>query len=140
MLQAYLALFFALGSGAPKLLLPVDMLPMPIVLADWFVRLIGVCEVLGALGLVLPGCAPVRRAARRLHVPLSARLVVFAAACLVALTVCATVYQLLGHQPGNAIFAAVTGLLCGVVVIGRRRPAPVAEPANTAEPLVATAY
>src|SRR5215208_2537647 len=53
--QGLLALFFALGSGAPKLLLPPETLPMPIPLPDLFLRFIGVAEVLGGLGLILPG-------------------------------------------------------------------------------------
>ena len=45
--QALLGLFFALGSGAPKLLLPPEMLPLPIPLPRLFVLFIGVAEVLG---------------------------------------------------------------------------------------------
>ena len=108
-LQGFLALFFALGSGAPKLLLPAEALPMPIPLAQEFIWFVGACEVLGALGLVLPGV--LRRN----------REVTFAAAgCLVALTLCATAYQLMGHQPGNAAFALGMGALAGVVAYGRR--------------------
>jgi putative oxidoreductase len=120
-LQGYLALFFALGSGAPKLLLPLDMIPMPIALPEWFLRFIGVCEVLGALGLVLPMLSPVRRAAVRLGLRVGPRLTVLAATCLVLLTICATIYQLLASQPGNAVFAAITGVLCAVVAIARSR-------------------
>ena len=47
--QGLLALFFALGSGAPKLLLPMEMLPMPLPLPEGFIRFIGTAEVLGAL-------------------------------------------------------------------------------------------
>ena len=54
-LQALLALFFIAGSGAPKLLLPTDSLPMPIPLPAAMVLFIGGCEVLGGLGLILPG-------------------------------------------------------------------------------------
>ena len=44
--QGLLALFFALGSGAPKLLLPPETLPMPIPLPYAFILFIGVAEVL----------------------------------------------------------------------------------------------
>src|SRR5207244_9590799 len=81
--QALLALFFALGSGAPKLLLPLEMLPLPIPLPGPFVRLIGVCEVLGAIGLILPGLLRIRPG-----------LTPLAAAGLVLLTICAPVYRL----------------------------------------------
>src|SRR5205085_10515490 len=59
-LQGFFALFFAAASGAPKLLLPQAMLAMPLPLPDVFVKFIGVGEILGALGLVLPGLTHVR--------------------------------------------------------------------------------
>src|SRR6266566_1615276 len=94
--QGLLALFFALGSGAPKLLLPMEMLPLPLALPEAFVRFIGTAEVLGALGLILPGLTHIRTG-----------LTPLAALGLVIVTVSATVYQLAAHQPGNAVFAAV---------------------------------
>ena len=109
-LQGLLALFFALGSGAPKLLLPLEALPMPIALPAWFVYFTGTAEVLGALGLVLPGV--VRK---------YSGITPLAAACLVVLTICATVYQLLAHQPESALFAAVISVLCATVAVGRWR-------------------
>lgn len=108
--QGFLALFFAAASGAPKLLMPYDALPMPIALPELFVRLIGVCEVLGALGLVLPGISGVRPGLTRV-----------AATCLVLLTLCAATYQLLAQQPANAVFALVMGALCASVAYGRTR-------------------
>src|SRR5919206_4321866 len=59
-LQGLLALFFAAGSGAPKLILPADALPMPIPLPAALILFIGTCEVLGGLGLLLPGLTGVR--------------------------------------------------------------------------------
>lgn len=126
-LQVLLALFFGLGSGAPKLLLPVDMLSLPIALPRLFVVLIGMAEVLGALGLVLPGllrCWPA--------------LMPLAACGLGLLAGCATLYQLIAHQPANAAFAFAIGLLAVLVAycrrdaLPRRRPAPLAsiEPAT----------
>jgi hypothetical protein len=112
-LQSLLALFFALASGAPKLLLPVEMLPMPLPLPEWFTRFIGTAEVLGAIGLILPGIVRIRPA-----------LTSIAAACLVLLTICATSYQLLARQPESAVFAAGMGVLCAVVAYGRWRLAP----------------
>ena len=58
--QWLLGLFFALGSGAPKLLLPAERLNMPLELPGWFVVFVGMAEVLGGLGLVLPGLLRVR--------------------------------------------------------------------------------
>jgi uncharacterized membrane protein len=111
--QALLALFFALGSGLPKLLLPLESLPLPIPLPGPFVWFIGVCELLGALGLILPGLLRVRPGVTPL-----------AAAGLVALTLCATVYQLAARQPESAVFAFVIGLLAAFVAYGRWRLAP----------------
>jgi putative oxidoreductase len=112
-LQVLLAVFFALGSGAPKLLIPIDQLPMPIPLPQAFVWFIGTCEILGALGLLLPGLTHVRPG-----------LTPLAAACLVVLTMCAAVYQLLAHQPESAIFALVIGALAACIGYARWRVAP----------------
>jgi uncharacterized membrane protein len=110
-LQVLLALFFALASGAPKFLLPPEILNMPIPLPRAFVIAIGCAEVLGALGLVLPGVLHIR-----------ARVLTPLAACgLVLLTLCAATYQLLASQPGSAAFALVLGGLAAVVAYGRHR-------------------
>jgi uncharacterized membrane protein len=109
LLQSGIALFFLAASGAPKLLLPADALPMPIPLPQTFVWFIGTCEVLGALGLILP---PLTR--------IQPRLTVVAALALTALTVCAATYQLLGSQPANAAFALAIGALTSVIAYARR--------------------
>ena len=107
--QGFLALFFALASAAPKLLLPPDMLPpLPIPLPRPFILFIGVAELLGALGLILPGLLRIRPG-----------LTPLAAAGLVLITTGATVYQLMSGEPGNALFAVVMGLLCAFVAYGR---------------------
>jgi hypothetical protein len=111
--QALLALFFALASGAPKLLLPPEMLPMPIPLPRPFFLFIGVAEVLGGLGLLLPAIAGIRPG-----------LVPLAAGGLVLVTIGATVYQLAAGEVGNALFAVAVGLLCAFVAYGRWRLAP----------------
>ena len=111
--QWLLGLFFALGSGAPKLFLPLDTLPMPIPLPELFLRFVGVAEVLGGLGLILPGLLHIRPG-----------LTPLAAAGLVLVTIGATVYQLAAGQPGNAVFAVVVGLLAAFVAYGRWRLVP----------------
>jgi uncharacterized membrane protein len=108
--QGFLALFFILGSGAPKLVLPAEALPMPIPLTQAFVWFIGACEVLGGLGLILPGLTRIQP-----------RLTVLAAACLVLLTLCAATYQLMANQPANAVFALVIGVIAAGVAYGRMR-------------------
>jgi hypothetical protein len=106
--QVLLGLFFALASGAPKLLLPADALPMPIPLPHAFILFIGVAEVAGGLGLILPGLTHIRPG-----------LTPLAAAGLVLVTIGATVYQLAAGQPGNAVFALGVGLVTAWVGYGR---------------------
>ena len=117
-LQVLLALFFAIASGAPKwFLTPEQLAPnMPIPLPDVFVKFIGTCEILGALGLLLPGITRVRPG-----------LTTVAASCLVALTICAATYQVMGGHPFNAVFALVIGAIAAFVAYGRGRLAPLAE-------------
>ncbi|RPJ82398.1 MAG: DoxX family protein, partial [Acidobacteria bacterium] len=57
--QGLLALLF-LFAGGIKLVLPLEALKGPIELPGLFLRFIGVVEVLGALGLVLPGLLRIR--------------------------------------------------------------------------------
>jgi hypothetical protein len=63
--QVLLALLF-LFAGGTKLILPISVLtemgsPNQVVMPGWFIRFIGVCEVLGGLGLVLPGLLRTRQ-------------------------------------------------------------------------------
>lgn len=111
--QLFLALFFGLASGLPKLILPVAELPTPVPLSQEFAWFIGICEVSGALALVLPGLLRI-----------ATWLMPVAATCLVALTICAAVAQLMGGPPGNAVFALVMGLTAAAVAYGRWRLAP----------------
>ena len=120
--QGLLGLFFALGSGAPKLLVPLETLPMPIPLPGPFVLFIGVAEVLGGLGLILPGLLGIRPG-----------LTPLAAAGLVVVTIGATVYQLAAGQPESALFAVAVGLLCAFVAYGRWRLAPYRERSHQSE-------
>src|SRR6476469_7475493 len=89
-LQVLVGLFFALASGAPKLFLPLTMLPLPLPLPEFFIRFIGVAEVLGGVGLILPGLMRIRPG-----------LTPLAAAGLVLVTIGATIYQLAAGQPAN---------------------------------------
>ena len=59
--QALLALVF-LCAGVMKIIVPLDVLYayMQLTLPGVFIRFIGVCEVLGALGLILPGLTRIR--------------------------------------------------------------------------------
>lgn len=124
-IQVLLALFFALASGAPKLLLsPETLPPMPIPLPHAFVLFIGVAEVAGALGLILPGLLKIRTG-----------LTPLAAGGLVLITLGATGYWLLaGDAIGNAAFAFGMALLCGFVAYGRAYLVP--HRAATREPVL----
>ena len=111
--QGFLALFFCLASGAPKLLVPYDQLPMPIPIPQAFLLFIGLSEILGGLGLILPGVTHIQP-----------RLTPLAACGLVIVTVSATVYQLMANAPGNAVFAFGMALLCAFVAYGRAKVVP----------------
>jgi hypothetical protein len=58
-LQVLLAAMFLL-SGAIKLAVPPDVLYLMVPLPEAFVRFIGCCEALGALGLILPSLLRIR--------------------------------------------------------------------------------
>lgn len=111
--QWLLALFFALASSLPKLLLPPEMLPMPIPIPWALMLFVGAAELAGALGLVLPGLF-------RLWPILTP----LAAAGLALICIGGTVYQLMAGEPGNTVFAIVLGLICAFVGYGRWQIAP----------------
>jgi hypothetical protein len=57
--QGLLAVIF-LFAGGVKLVLPMDQAAQQVHLPSLFLRFIGVCEVLGAVGLILPGLLRIR--------------------------------------------------------------------------------
>ena len=59
--QVLLAALF-LFAGVMKLILPLDKMTGPVPVPGLFLRFIGVCETLGALGLILPGLFRIARA------------------------------------------------------------------------------
>ena len=110
--QGVLALLF-LWAGGVKLVLPLEQLTGPVSLPGWFLRFIGAAEVLGAVGLILPGLLRIRPGLTRL-----------AAAGLVIIMIGATG---LGLATGNVVMALsplVVGLLAAFVAYGRWRLAP----------------
>lgn len=112
-LQVLLGLFMAVASGLPKLIIPVEMLPMPIPIPGPLLVFIGVAEIAGGLGLILPGLVKVRPG-----------LTPLAAAGLGLVAIGGMAYQLAAGEPGNAIFALVIAVLCAVVGYGRWQVAP----------------
>ena len=57
--QALLAALF-LFAGGMKLVTPIEEMTREIAMPGWFLRFIGVAEVLGALGLILPRLTGIR--------------------------------------------------------------------------------
>jgi hypothetical protein len=108
-IQGLLALLFGFAGGM-KLVMPMDesagLLPFPL----WFLQFIGVAEVLGAVGLVLPGLLRIR-----------VELTPLAAAGLVLIMVGATTIMLAGGDVVAALVPLVVGLLAGVVAYSRRQ-------------------
>lgn len=112
-IQALLALLF-LFAGGVKLVLPIDALAkqMPM-LGGGFLRFVGVCEVLGGLGLILPGLLRILPG-----------LTPLAAACLVGIMIGAVVVTLMTSGGAVVLFPLVTGLLAALVAYGRWRRQP----------------
>jgi hypothetical protein len=113
--QILLALLFLFGGGL-KLVMPVEEMTkqMPVALPGGFLRFIGVAELLGGLGLVLPGLLRIRPG-----------LTPLAAAGLVVIMVGATAVTLLGGDVLPALMPLAVGLLAAFVAYGRWRLAPV---------------
>ncbi len=112
--QVLLALVF-LFAGGVKLVTPFEEMAaqMPIPLPELFLRFIGVAEVLGALGLILPGLLRIRPG-----------LTPLAAAGLAIIMIGATVLTLAGGLGAMAVIPLVVGLLAAFVAYGRWRLAP----------------
>jgi uncharacterized membrane protein YphA (DoxX/SURF4 family) len=108
--QGLLALVF-LFAGSMKLIVPVEALTaqMALPLPGLFLKFIGLVEVAGALGLILPGLTRVR--------PL---LTPLAAAGLVIIMIGATMVTLASGEIVSALVPLVVGLLCAAVAYGRR--------------------
>jgi len=111
--QVLLALLFVFAGGI-KLVLPLDQLAGPFPLPGPFVRFIGVAELLGGLGLILPAALRIRPG-----------LTPLAAAGLVIIMIGATVITLLGREFGGAAISFVVGVLAVFVAYGRWRLAPI---------------
>jgi uncharacterized membrane protein YphA (DoxX/SURF4 family) len=116
-IQVLLALLF-IFSGAMKLVMPLEKLAGPpgsVVLPEAFIRFIGVAELLGGIGLLLPALLRIKPG-----------LTPLAAAGLVIIMIGAVAVTLMGPMgAGMAVVPAVTGLLAGFVAYGRWRLAPI---------------
>lgn len=110
--QILLALLFVF-SGVMKFVMPyADMIKdAPVVLPYAFFLFIGVCEILGGIGLVLPWLTKIKTG-----------LTPLAATLLVIIMVGATVITAMGSV-AMAIIPLIVGSLCAFVAWGRSRAA-----------------
>jgi len=118
-IQGLLAALYLFAGGA-KFVMPPEVLtagppPLPLL----FVRFIGVCEVLGAIGLILPGLLRIRT-----------YLTPLAAAGLVIIMIGATVLTIIGMGVAMAVPPFIAGLLAATVAYGRWRLVPIASNAD----------
>ncbi|PYS30309.1 MAG: DoxX family protein [Acidobacteria bacterium] len=111
-LQFLLALLF-LFAGGVKLILPIEALTQQLPLPGPFLRFIAVCEVLGALGLILPGLLRIRPG-----------LTPLAAAGLVIIMVGAVWVNVTYAEAILALIPLVVGILAAFVAYSRWRVAP----------------
>ena len=107
--QGLLALTFLFAGGA-KLVMPAEQMtaPGPIQFPVAFIRFIGVCEVLGGIGLVVPWLTGIKRG-----------LTPLAGAGLVIIMTGATVVNFVDGPRVAAPFTIVLGLLAATVAWGR---------------------
>src|SRR5215204_3137412 len=113
-LQILLGLTFLLSGGLKLVKSTAELIAMgppdQIVFSGWFYKFIGLCEVLGGLGLILPGLLR-----RQQH------LTVLAAIGLLILMIGAVITTIMGPGLGLAVPPLIIGLLCAFVAWGRSR-------------------
>jgi hypothetical protein len=110
--QGLLAALFLLAGGV-KLVSSAAQMQGPPDLPLWFLRFIGVCEVTGALGLLLPGIFRIRTG-----------LTPLAAAGLVIIMIGATAVTAIWMSVALALMPLIVGLLAGWVAYARWRSVP----------------
>ena len=108
-IQGLLALVF-MFAGVMKFVMPIEEMTKQVPLPGLFLRFIGVAEVLGAIGLILPGLLRIRPG-----------LTPLAAAGLAIITVGATVVTLMIGGGVTALFPLVVALLSAFVAYSRWR-------------------
>ena len=111
-IQILLALLFIFAGGM-KLVVPTDLLmaqapPGSTQFPSWFMKFIGVVELLGGLGLILPGIF------RR-----NQYLTPLAAAGLVIVMIGAVAISVKDHGIQAGVTPLIVGLLCAFVAYGR---------------------
>jgi hypothetical protein len=108
--QGLLAALFMLG-GVMKLMMPLDEIGAMMGVPGWFLVFISTCEILGSLGMILPGVLKIRTG-----------LTPLAATGLVIIMVGGTVLTAMGvggAEPATAVIPAIVGVLAAFVAYGR---------------------
>jgi hypothetical protein len=111
--QILLALLFTFAGGV-KLAMPIATLAEQAKMPGLFLQFISVCEILGALGLILPRLFRIRPGLTSL-----------AASGMVIIMIGATVTTVPAMGVAPALIPFATGLLCIFVAYGRLRLAPI---------------
>jgi uncharacterized membrane protein YphA (DoxX/SURF4 family) len=111
-LQVLLGLLFMFAGGS-KLVMPIEEMTKEVAMPGWFLRGIGVCELLGGLGLILPGLFRLRTG-----------LTPLAAAGLVIIMIGATAVTVMYMGVGMGLVPFIVGVLAAFVAYGRWRVAP----------------
>lgn len=114
-LQVLLGLLF-IFAGVMKFVMSVEEMnaQAPVVMPGLFLHFIGICEVLGGLGLILPSLLRIQP-----------RLTSLAALGLAIITAGATVITLMGPMKAAAAYPLIICLLCLFVAYGRWRLRPI---------------
>jgi uncharacterized membrane protein YphA (DoxX/SURF4 family) len=114
--QILTALLF-LFAGSMKFIMPAEKMQQgPISLPIDFIHFIGICECLGALGLLLPGLTRIRTS-----------LTPLAAAGLTIIMIGATTISIQAMGVSAGIFPAVVGIVTAWIAYGRTRVVPLAD-------------
>jgi DoxX-like family len=111
--QGLLAALF-IFSGGMKLVLPIEKMTDPVALPGLFLRFIGVCELLGGIGLILPSLLRIRPG-----------LTPLAAAGLVVIMIGAVAISVMYMGVASALIPLLVGILAAFIAYGRSRLAPI---------------
>ncbi len=114
-IQILLGLLF-IFSGSMKFVMTVQQMneQSPVMWPGVFLHFIGICEILGGFGLILPSVLRIKPG-----------LTPLAAAGLAIIMIGATVITLMGPIKGMAVVPLITCLLCILVAYGRWRLRPI---------------
>ncbi len=116
-LQVLLALLFIWAGGfklvVPASVMAAQMQPGQIALPGMFLKFIGLCELLGGFGLILPGIFKTRQ-----------YLISLAALGLLIIMIGAIVFVLVGGDVGTAVMNVVIALMLAFIAYGRWRLKP----------------